>query len=291
MKKITLFIFLSFFCIAAIADNPKIDCTPTHSCARTANYLNLNGEIGPYKIGEKACFRCFTSENARLTCPENILVYTKTTTNTVLPVVHRCTHQQGVTPGAWKRVATIDFCSNSPIKDFNNIANSQNARLTDDGTKDLTNIEYAVVKNPCYMRNCIANYRYNATTKSCEPIEHKPGTILDNVNCSEHNLPNAKECGCRYNYDNSRTCYVTKCNYGYKFGDPVNPDPNNEIWKNKYKNCIEDTEVAAQVAYTATTTATASEPRDEYADIIKKIENEISEYSKKCSKYTKPQAE
>ena len=227
MKKITLFIFLSFFCIAAIADNPKIDCTPTHSCARTANYLKLNGEIGPYSIGEKACFRCYTSENARLTCPENTLVYTKTTTNTVLPVIHRCTHQQGIAPGAWKRVATIDFCSDSPIKNFNNIANSQNTRLTDDGTKDLTNIEYAVVKNPCYMRNCIANYTYNATTDSCEP----------------------------------------------------------------------DAQPAAQQLFTTTQTTTTEpepepeEPVDEYKDIIKKIENEIQDYSKKCSKYTKPQAE
>lgn len=287
MKKITLFIFLSFFCIAAIADNPRIDCTPTHSCAQIANYLRKNGEVGASPT-KKDCFRCFTSEDARLTCPVNALVYTKS--DPVFPVIHRCTHQPGITPGAWQRVATITFCSDSPIKNFDNLANSQNARLTDDGTKDLTNIEYAVVKNPCYMRNCIANYRYNATTKSCEPIEHEPGTIVNNVNCSEHNLPNAKECGCRYNYDNSRTCYVTKCNDGYKFGEPVNPDPNNNTWKNKYKNCIEDTEVAAtaaQVEYTAT----ASEPRDEYADIIKKIENEISEYSKKCSKYTKPQAE
>ena len=58
-----------------------------------------------------------------------------------------------------------------------------------------------------------------------------------------------------------------------------------------------DAQPAAQqpVTTTQTTTQTTApepeEPVDEYKDIIKKIENEISEYSKKCSKYTKPQAE
>ena len=222
MKKITLFIFLSFFCIAAIADNPRIDCTPTHSCAYGANYLRKNGTVGGDATSED-CFRCFTTGLARLTCPENALVYTKS--DPVLPVIHKCTDQQ-FTRGAWKRVTTIDFCSDSPIKNFDNITNSENASLTDNGTEDLTDMEYAVVENPCYMRDCIANHTYNATTKSCEPD--------------------------------------------------------------------------AQPATETTTTATESEskskseseePVDEYKDIIKKIENEISEYSKKCSKYTKPQAE
>lgn len=166
MKKITLFIFLSFFCIAAIADNPRIDCTPTHICAYGANYLRKNGKVAPTTNNED-CFRCFTSGNARLTCPENALVYTRS--DPVFPEIHKCTNQPGITPGAWKRVTTIDFCSDSPIKNFDNITNTQNARLTDNGTEDLTDKEYAVVKNPCYMRECIANHTYNATTNSCEP--------------------------------------------------------------------------------------------------------------------------
>lgn len=224
MKKITLFIFLSFFCIAAIARIPTIDCTPTHICNQTVNYLRKNGTVGA-NATNKDCFRCFTAGMARLTCPENALVYTKS--DPVYPVIHKCTHELGsITRGAWKRVTTIDFCSDSPIKNFDNITNSQNARLTDNGTEELADKEYEVVENPCYMRECFADHTYNATTKSCEPD--------------------------------------------------------------------------AQPATETTTTATESEleseskseePVDEYKDIIKKIENEISEYSKKCSKYTKPQAE
>lgn len=162
MKKITLFIFLSFFCIAAIADNPRIDCTPTHICAHDTNYLRKNGTVGGDATNED-CFWCFASGKVRLNCPENALVYTKSDLG--LPVIHKCTHQLG---GAWEPVKTIDFCSDSPIKNFDNITNTQNARLIDDG-KDLTDKEYAVVKNPCYMRECIANHTYNATTNSCEP--------------------------------------------------------------------------------------------------------------------------
>lgn len=177
MKKITLFIFLSFFCIAAIARIPTIDCSPTHICDRTVNYLRKNGTVAPTTNNED-CFRCFTTGGARLTCPENALVYTKS--DPVNPVIHKCTHEVGgglLTRGAWKRVTTIDFCSDSPIKNFDNVTNSQNARLTDNGTEDLTDIEYEVVENPCYMRECIANHTYNATTKSCEP-DAQPATEI-----------------------------------------------------------------------------------------------------------------
>ena len=214
-------------------------------------------------------------------CDYETLVFTQDTNGG--QYVFKCSNY-----GIWKEIPTdqLDICTNS---EANKSTTDKLVTLRDDGNRLTT--KHGVIKSPCRYYYCPDDKKYDRTKNACVDAQSEPGTIVNNVNCSEHNLPNAKECGCRYNYDNSRTCYVTKCNDGYKFGEPVNPDPNNETWKNKYKNCIENTEAAAQVAYTATTTATASEPRDEYADIIKKIENEISEYSKKCSKYTKPQTE
>ena len=224
-------------------------------------------------------------------CDYETLVFTQDTNGG--QYVFKCSNY-----GIWKEISIdqLDICTNS---EANKNTTDKLVTLRDDGNRLTT--KHGVIKSPCRYYYCPNDKTYDKEQNKC--TDHVAGSDWV-INCSERNFQNAKKCGCRRNSDGTTTCYVTECNEGYKFGEPVNTDPNNETWKNKYKNCIEDTtntgetEIAAATTTTTTdtatatttSTATASEPRDEYADIIKKIENEISEYSKKCSKYTKPQA-